>query len=300
MIPMRFALSASLLFGTAGVAQETGFRWVNPMPEGASERLEHGTYHSDLMALDVGYVVYLPPGYKAAEEANQSYPVVYYLPGGRVGSEVKSVALADVFDEWIRSGAVRPRIIVFVNGGREGYFDYGDSKAESTIIRELIPHIDRTYRTIGDRMGRAIEGFSMGGRGTARIMFKYPELFCSAAPMSGGHQKERAMSEEEGREERGPEPLVHSPTNNTWDLAREYAARDPAPDLQILVAFGSADMNYQGNLDWMDHLGALGIPFEKRVPSGVRHNISELFSALGPAVEVFHDKCFSLPSTGGT
>jgi len=269
------------------------------MPEDASDRLEHGTYYSELMALDVGYVVYLPTEYRALEKANQSYAVVYFLSGGRVGSEVKSVALAESFDEWIRAGAVRPRIVVFVNGGREGYFDHGDSKAESTMIRELIPHIDRTYRTIGDRMGRAIEGFSMGGRGTARIMFKYPELFCSAAPMSGGHQKEKAMFEDEGREARGSEVLVHSPTNNTWDLAREYAARSPDPELQILVAFGSADMNYQGNLDWLDHLRALGIPFEKRVPPGVRHNISELFSAIGPAVEVFHDRCFASPSTGG-
>ena len=117
MLPMRIALLASFLFGTAGVAQETGFRWKNPMPEGASERLEHGTYYSELMALDAGYVVYLPPGYKASESADQSYPVVYFLPGGRVGSEVKSVALAEVLDEWIRSGAVLPRIVVFVKQG---------------------------------------------------------------------------------------------------------------------------------------------------------------------------------------
>jgi endo-1,4-beta-xylanase len=129
-------------------------------------------------------------------------------------------------------------------------------------------------------------------------MFKYPELFCSAAAMSGGHQKEKAMSEDEGRETRGLRKLVHSPTNNTWDLAREFAARSPAPDLQILVAVGSGDMNYQGNLDWMDHLGALGIPFEREVPPGVRHDITELFGALGPAVEVFHDRCFGSPSDG--
>ena len=93
---------------------------------------------------------------------------------------------------------------------------------------------------------------------------------------------------------------MHSPNNNTWDLAREYAARSPAPGLQILVVVGSADMNFQGNLDWLDHLRVLGIPFEERVPPGVRHNISELFEALGPAVEVFHDRCLSAPSTGGT
>ena len=39
-----------------------------------------------------------------------------------------------------------------------------------------------TYRTIAERSGRGIEGFSQGGRGTVRYMFNHPELFCSAAP----------------------------------------------------------------------------------------------------------------------
>ena len=35
--------------------------------------------------------------------------------------------------------------------------------SETAFIEELIPHVDATYRTIADRTGRAIEGFSMGG-----------------------------------------------------------------------------------------------------------------------------------------
>ncbi len=293
MVALCAAFLAVFFLSTGACAQEPVFRWVNPMPEDANERLEHGTYHSELMALDVGYVVYLPPEYEAPDNADRSYPVVYFLPGGRVGSEVKSIALADVFDEWIQAEAVQPRIFVFVNGGREGYFDFGEYQAESSFVRELIPHIDRTYRTIDDRLGRALEGFSMGGRGTARIMFKYPELFCSAAPMSGGHQKERQMSEDRGREARGSQVLVHEPTNNSWDLAREFAEPSTTPDLNILIAVGSTDMNYQGNVDWMDHLRALGIRFDQRVAPGVRHNVFELLEALGPAIELFHDRCFA-------
>jgi endo-1,4-beta-xylanase len=37
---------------------------------------------------------------------------------------------------------------------------------ESVFVRELIPHIDATYRTWGTREGRALEGYSQGGRGT--------------------------------------------------------------------------------------------------------------------------------------
>jgi len=59
-------------------------------------------------------------------------------------------------------------------------------------------------------------------------------------------------------------------------------------------------MNYQGNLDWMDHLRALGIPFEQRVAPDVRHSVSELLDALGPSIELFHDGCFATASPGGT
>lgn len=299
MIATHVAFFAVVLAGTGAFAQEPVFRWVNPMPAEANARLEHGTYHSELMDLDVGFVVYLPPGYEDPENADRSYPVVYYLAGGRVGNEVIGIGLADRFDEWIRSGAVLPRIHVFVNGGSEGYFDYGESQGESSFVRELIPHVDRTYRTIDNRNGRALEGFSMGARGAARVVFKYPELFCSAAAMSGGHQKERQMSEDAGREARGTAVLVHEPTNNSWDLARRFVERGMTPGLDVLVVVGSVDPNYQGNLDWMNHLRALRIPFEVRVVPGVGHDDDGLLDALGPAVERFHDSCFARASTGG-
>jgi endo-1,4-beta-xylanase len=295
-VALRALVIAMLLGTTDGNAQ--GFRWVNSMPEGAHPGLEHGTYYSDVMELDAGYAVYLPPGYEDPEQAEESYPVVYFLAGGRVGSEVKGIPLAAPVDEWIRSGAIWPRIFVFVNGGPEGYFDYGDSQAETSFVQELIPHIDRTYRTIENGRGRALEGFSMGARASARIAFKHPELFCSAAALSGGHQKEKAMSESGGEEVRGSKVLVHSPTNNSWDLATAFAERSPMPDLEIMVAVGSTDMNYQANLDWMEHLRTLDIPFEEQIPPGVPHDLRRLLGALGPSVEAFHDRCFAAASTG--
>jgi endo-1,4-beta-xylanase len=74
------------------------------------------------------------------------------------------------------------------NGGKSGFYkDSYDGKymGETTIIRELIPHIDATYRTIASRAGRCIEGFSMGGRGSTRLALKYPDMFCSLFNQSG-------------------------------------------------------------------------------------------------------------------
>ena len=45
------------------------------------------------------------------------------------------------------------------------------------IIKDLVPHIDATYRTIASREGRGVNGFSMGGFGAAHLGFKYPDVF---------------------------------------------------------------------------------------------------------------------------
>jgi len=175
--------------------KEAAFKWVNDFPKDKYPGLRHATFRSPSMNVEVGYCVYLPPGYDAAENQARRYPVVYWLHGGRPGSETKVIGLTPFFDKAIKKGEVPPAIYVFPNGGIVSHYDYPilKSPGETVFIRELIPHIDATYRTVASRNGRAVEGFSQGGRGTARYLFKYPELFCSAAPMGGGHQHEKRI-----------------------------------------------------------------------------------------------------------
>ena len=76
----------------------------------------------------------------------------------------------------ITAGKLPPLIFVIVNGGRfTRYYDSLDRTVmmETTLIRELIPHIDATYRTVATRGGRAVQGGSMGGMGTLKFAFKY-------------------------------------------------------------------------------------------------------------------------------
>jgi endo-1,4-beta-xylanase len=81
----------------------------------------------------------------------------------------------------IRDGKAQPMIVVLINGlaGETMYCDTRDGKwpLESVIVKDLIPHIDATYRTIDKREARGIEGFSMGGFGAAHFGFKYPDRF---------------------------------------------------------------------------------------------------------------------------
>lgn len=268
------------------------FHWVNP-PTIELAGVTHHVFSSPSMGIDVGYCIYLPPGYLDAANADRRFPVVYYLHGGRPGNESKSIQLAATIHQYMEKGSVPPMIYVFVNGGPVSHYNLPDRKkamGEDVFVRELIPHIDKTYRTIADRKGRGLEGFSQGGRGTTRIMFKHPELFCSAAPGGAGHSTEKRISEENGRES---ENLVFAPGYNTWDLAREYA-KHPEPKLRILIHVGTKGFNYENNLEYMRFLESLKIPFDRLIVEDVPHSAQKIYERRGLDIVKFHAKNFGL------
>lgn len=267
------------------------FKWVNPIPTDKYPGVTHATFKSPSMNIDVGYCIYLPDAYRDSKNANEKFPVVYYLHGGRPGSEAKSVQLSTFIHDAMSKGKVPPAIYVFVNGGEVSHYNYPAKKSmgEDVFIKELIPHIDKTYRTFADRKGRGLEGFSQGGRGTARIMFKHPHLFCSAAPGGGGHATEKRISEENGRES---DNLIFAPGYNTYDLARKYAA-NPNPKLNILIYVGNKGFNYQNNLEYMKFLDSLKIPYEKLIIPDAPHSAKIIYEKKGVEIMNFHAKNFA-------
>lgn len=161
-------------------------KWVNePKPGSLPAGVTHHTFFSKALNRDVGYCIYLPPGYET--ESSHRYPVIYNLHGAG-GNELHSFTAVKILHDGIVAGRWMPMIVVLPNGGQATFYkDSADGKfpAETLIIRELLPHIDAIYRTIATRAGRAIEGFSMGGRGATRLAVKYPELFCSLHNQAG-------------------------------------------------------------------------------------------------------------------
>jgi enterochelin esterase-like enzyme len=271
-------------------------KWINLVPaENRHKRLQHGTFDSKKQNTKVGYYIYLPQQYDDPKFKDHRFPVVYYLHGGRPGGEQKSIKLTKVFDDAISSGKVPPMLYVFVNGGVVSHYDYPEknSYGETVFITELIPHIDATYRTIADRKGRALEGFSQGGRGTARLSFKHPHVFCSAAPMGGGHSHEKRISENDGDEG----TLKFEQSNNTWDLATAYAKdKMEKYPLRVLVAVGSKGFNYENNLEYMEHLKKLGIPFTSKIAKDAPHSAMIVYEKLGTFPLEFHAESFRLES----
>jgi len=90
--------------------------------------------------------------------------------------------------------------------------------------------------------------------------------------MGGGHQHEKQISQNNGDEV--------EPGNNTYDLAKKYAA-DAKQSVRTLVVFGSKDINYQANRDWMEHLRSLKVPLEQRIVEGVPHSVQLVYEKAG-------------------
>ena len=292
-------LLAAIVLSSAALAQDKAkkkkpapFKWVNEL-KGKLPGVSHTTFKSPSMNLDVGYCIYLPPGYDAAKNREKRYPTIFYLHGGRPGSEIKSVRLATHIHKHISSSKVPPMIYVFVNGGPVSHYNMPERKnamGEDVFVKELIPHVDATYRTIGKREGRGLEGFSQGGRGTTRIMFKHPHLFGSAAPGGAGHATEKRISEENGRES---ETLVFTPGYNTYDLARKFAKMRERPELPILVHVGTKGFNYENNLAYMKFLDSQKIPYQKLIVEGVPHSAVGIYEKRSLEIMQFHAKNLS-------
>lgn len=127
--------------------------------------------------------VITPDDYK---KSNKKFPVVYLLHGysGNYGSWAKD------FKDLARQVDQYGFIVIGVDGNFSSwYFDSPIDptfKYETYVIKELVPFVDKNYKTIASREGRAISGLSMGGHGALYLSFKHQDVFGAAGSMSGG------------------------------------------------------------------------------------------------------------------
>jgi len=161
-------------------------RWSTPPVIYSDPRLTHETFHSKSMNLEVGFNIYLPPNYQA--DKTQKYPVLYWLHGLDQSESTNQYPI-QYLDQAIKAKTIKPMIVIYASGGQRTYYTDNsaiNSLSETAVIKELIPHIDATYRTNATRDQRAIAGMSMGGFGALKLAFKYPDLFSSVTAFAPG------------------------------------------------------------------------------------------------------------------
>ena len=273
-----------------GKGRTTGpILWVNP-PKEKWPGVEHQTFRSAAMKREVGFNIYLPPDY---DGATTRYPVLYYLHG-LSGDESKHIHLSAHLNQAIAEKKIPPMLMVFVNGGKGTmYSDSVDGKAmpATAIITELIPFVDKNYRTIASAHGRAIEGFSMGGFGALKLAFQHPGMFCSVVSYAGAlHNLESFSTRRRERYQQifGGKPEAFQ-ANSPYELAGKKA-KEIRENLQIRIVVGSEDLTLVYNQRFRKLLIELEIPYEWELVEGVGHNISRYYEMVGLKGLQFHCK----------
>lgn len=173
-------------------------------------RVRHIAIKSEALGVKKSFYVALPPGYGRFQNRELRYPTLYLFRGherewihrwqdkSRHGRTV-----IDVYRELLDAKDVGPMILVFpgissddnrVPGLLVNFTapelakqapGVGTGRFEDYFLNELIPCVDTMFRTVAERGGRAVDGFSLGGFQSVKIAAQHPDLFCSCGSFDG-------------------------------------------------------------------------------------------------------------------
>lgn len=232
----------------------------------------HGTisydYYSSLEGTTGTVVVYTPPGYEATP--SKRYPVFYLISGTTDTEETffKVGRINFILDNLIAEGKASPMIVVMPYGNplariaeqtgkpkpadptsRDGEDARKRSKLfENDLLGNVIPYIEKYYRTQPGRNSRAIGGFSRGGGQTLRTAFGNMDQFawvCSYGSYLSPAEMQSGF------------PFIGSSPETT------------NMQLKLLwVGIGNEDFLYKGTVEFMDYLKAHQVAHKTMITDG--------------------------------
>ncbi len=161
------------------------YRFNKDIPHGQIRSIH---YWSEINGMERHCNVYVPAEYE--QNLTKKYPVLYLLHGWGEDENGWSNQghICNIMDGLIASGRAVPMIIVM---------DCGDIKTNSDVrkastndvaqiyVKDLMPFIDKTFRTKTDRQNRAMAGLSRGGMQTTMTVFNNMDKFAWMGTFSG-------------------------------------------------------------------------------------------------------------------
>lgn len=230
-----------------------------------SANVDTVTVYSKAMQKQIKAIVITPETYS---KSTLKYPVLYLLHGygGDQTSWGNTSEVKEISD-------THNMIVVSPDGHQSSW--YFDSPVDSTfkyetyITEELIDWIDRNYKTISTREGRAITGLSMGGHGGLYLAFRNQDIFGACGSMSGGvdirpFPNNWGLSERLGKQSEYPENWEKNTVINQLYLLTPNS-------LKIIIDCGTDDFFYKVNEKLHEELLYRNIPHDYISRPGV-HN----------------------------
>ncbi|NLN37058.1 MAG: esterase family protein, partial [Bacteroidales bacterium] len=158
-------------------------------------------YDSPTIGFQRRMTVYTPYGYET--NPRKKYPVLYLLHGAGGDEEAwSSMGRArQILDNMIEKGEAEPMIVVMPNGNPwqqaaktlmvpEEEFQWGDPNTTNLyvnlLVKDIIPYVEKHFRTLNKAESRAVAGWSLGGGDTMSVSNLYPGMFGYICPLSMG------------------------------------------------------------------------------------------------------------------
>ena len=267
--------------------------WVDPNHD-APNGTKYQTFQSKVLGREVSYLIYLPPAY---EQSARRYPVIYWLHGMGGNQRAGAMMFVPQVEAAVQEGALPPTIVVLVNGMVTSFYcdaAGGGMPVESVIVKDLIPHVNQTYRTIARREGRAIEGYSMGGYGAGHLGLKYPRVVrnrrsWTPGPCSIPRRREPRRRPDAGR-------LRQRQNARRWPNTPIRLAPQNADKLRgkthIRIGCGSLDDLLPRNQALHEVLAQLQIDHQYEVVPDVAHDSGLYYKKLGAKGFEIHRTAF--------
>jgi enterochelin esterase-like enzyme len=261
---------------------------------------------STILNKEVHYSIFLPSDYYTSERA---YPVTYLLHGHGDADDgwIQFGEVNRLADDAIKAGKIPPMIIVTPDGFTSFYINAADGKLnyEDFFIKELIPHIEKTYKVKAERKYRGIAGLSMGGYGSLLYALKYPNLFVAAAPLSAAVWSDNDIinldvgmfnglfGNSMGKNLKGKDRLTLAWLSNSPLAIIEKKTKEELSAVRYWIDCGDDDFLTIGNAQLHIALTNKNVPHEFRMRDGAhnwtywRTGIIDALSFIGDS---FHQK----------
>lgn len=147
-------------------------------------------YQSSTLGMQRRMHVYTPPGYDSSRDR---YPVFYLLHGGGdEDSGWSTIGRAGfIIDNLLAAKKAKPMIVVMPNGSLPRPPNQAATAAlqerfTNELMKDVIPVVEKNFRTLPGKDNRAIAGLSMGGGQTTRVMTSFPDQFAYIGIWSAG------------------------------------------------------------------------------------------------------------------
>jgi enterochelin esterase-like enzyme len=254
-------------------------RWIDPIDVHFDKVIKR-CIASKVLETEVEIGVYLPPAH--SNGSIERFPVIYWLPGAdqtlRAG-----FFFIETLDSAIARGEAHQSIVVLLQRPREECEEFarvGVAGFDNFVTAELLPFIDREYKTVAARSGRTLEGVCSGANAALRLALSFSGHFSAVSAISPYWGRWNAVL----AKALGDDPALLLPQ-----------VMEERPRMRIIA--GTKDPSWSGARALATHLEAATCDVQFVSISGLGRNAIGIYDRLGtdafsffkPLVEVRRD-----------